>query len=424
MSLREAGVALIDCVHKTPAAVSDGLPYVGIPQMKNGHVTFDGARRISEANFVEWTKKAKPRLHDVVLSRRTNPGVTAVFTDCRFALGQNLVLLRADGTVVLPEFLRWLVSGPEWWTQIDKYINVGAVFDSLRCADVPMFQLSIPPKPEQKSIASLLSALDNKIQLNRQMNETLEAMAQAIFKDWFVDFGPTRAKMEGRAPYLAPDIWALFPDTFDAENKPAGWVETTLKQHGQVVTGKTPGTQNADYYGYDMPFLKIPDMHGKIYVLKTSSSLSKKGARSQMNKTLPPGSVSVSCIATPGLVIINHQHVQTNQQINSVIPESKDESLFVFWSCRQLAADIMRGGSGGSVFHNMNKTSFENLKIMFPGNTASQVFSNTVEPLHDRILTNERESSTLAATRDLLLPKLMSGEIRMRDAEAMNADAE
>src|ERR1700730_4726703 len=216
MTLRDAGVVLIDCVHKTPPAVEVGYPYVAIPQMKNGRIDFAGARRITHGDFIEWTKKARPQVHDVVLSRRTNPGVSATFGEnCEFALGQNLVLLRANGSLVGPEFLRWLAISPAWWSQIEKYNNVGAVFDSLRCADVPRFELPIPPKLEQRAIASILCALDDKIELNRRMNETLEAMAGAIFKDWFVDFGPTRAKMDSRAPYLAPNIWALFPDRLD-----------------------------------------------------------------------------------------------------------------------------------------------------------------------------------------------------------------
>src|SRR5579872_7036827 len=117
MTLQEAGVKLIDCVHKTPIAVETGYPYVTIPQMKNGRIDFSEARRITHADYIEWTKKARPQVNDVVLSRRTNPGVTATFgKHCEFALGQNLVLLRADGHHVCPEFLRWLVVSPAWWT--------------------------------------------------------------------------------------------------------------------------------------------------------------------------------------------------------------------------------------------------------------------------------------------------------------------
>ncbi len=108
------------------------------------------------------------------------------------------MLLRADGTKVSPPFPRWLVRGPEWWEQIGKFLNVGAVFDSLRCAEVPNFELRIPPLPEQLAIAHILGTLDDKIELNRRMNETLEAMARALFKSWFVDFDPVRAKAEHR----------------------------------------------------------------------------------------------------------------------------------------------------------------------------------------------------------------------------------
>ena len=143
-----------------------------------------------------------------------------------FALGQNLVLLRADGTRVFPPFLRWLVRGPAWWEQIGKFLNVGAVFDSLKCADVPNFALRIPPLAEQRAIAHILGTLDDKIELNRRMNETLEAMARALFKSWFVDFDPVRAKAEGRDPGLPKPLADLFPDSFEDSELgeiPKGW---------------------------------------------------------------------------------------------------------------------------------------------------------------------------------------------------------
>ena len=257
MTLRETGVQLIDCVHQTPRAVEAGYPYVTIPQMKNGRIDFSSARRISPGDFIEWTKKARPQVHDVVLSRRTNPGVTATFGDqCDFALGQNLVLLRADGRFVRPEFLRWLAVSPVWWSQIEKYNNVGAVFDSLRCADVPRFELPIPSLDDQEAIASILAALDDKIDLNRRMNETLEAMARAIFKDWFVDFGPTRAKMEGRASYLAPEIWSLFPDLLDNEGKPQGWRTSTVGAEFRLTMGQSPPGDTYNETGHGLPFFQ------------------------------------------------------------------------------------------------------------------------------------------------------------------------
>ena len=329
-------------------------------------------------------------------------------------VNQHVAIIRSRPNEIDATFLRYWLVAPSTQAHLLALASAGATRNALTKSMLEGLMLPPVGIDAQRLIASILSALDDKIELNRRMNETLEQMAQAIFKDWFVDFGPTRAKGDGLEPYLAPERWALFPNSFDDKTGlPTGWAEVFLSYLGVVITGKTPSTRKPEYFGKDVPFLKIPDMHGKIYVLRTSSALSCDGARSQASKTLPAGSISVSCIATPGLVVLNHREIQTNQQINSIIPSIPELSLFAFWSCRQLAADVMLGGSGGSVFHNMNKTSFENLKLVFPGELVARLFAQTVAPLHDRILINEHESETLCQTRDYLLPKLMSGEVRV-----------
>ena len=120
--------------------------------------------------------------------------------------------------------LRWLTRSPAWWEQIEKFINVGAVFTSLRCRDVPNFELPIPPIEKQRRIASLLGALDDKIELNRRMNATLEEMAPALFRSWFVDFDPVHARAAGQPPaHMQPETAALFPDSFGDDGLPEGW---------------------------------------------------------------------------------------------------------------------------------------------------------------------------------------------------------
>ena len=201
LSLKAAGVTLIDCDHRTPAASEIGYPYIAIPQLKNGHIALDGVRRISQADYDGWTKKLAPQAHDVIVVRRCNSGDSAHIPEgLKCAIGQNLVVLRANGTKVLPQYLRWLVRGSEWWDEVGKYINVGAVFDSLRCRDIPNFVLPIPSLNDQRKVASMLGAIDDRITLLRETNATLEAIAQALFKSWFVNFDPVHAKMEGRIP--------------------------------------------------------------------------------------------------------------------------------------------------------------------------------------------------------------------------------
>ena len=310
-------------------------------------------------------------------------------------------------------FLKYALSALD----INGYLT-GSTMPKLTQGNMNSISLLAPPLAEQRAIAHVLGMLDDKIELNRRMNETLEAMARALFKSWFVDFDPVRAKMEGRwrrgesLPGLPAEHYDLFPDRLvDSELGaiPEGWEVKALGTFGEIMTGKTPSTKRPEYYGEDVPFLRIPDMHGKMYALKTEVMLSAQGAESQSNKTLPPGSVSVSCIATPGLVVLNHRDTQTNQQINSIIPYDQSVSRYLYWTCSYLSSDIATGGLGGSVFGNMNKSTFSALLAVHPKSTVVYAFDILVAPIHTAILANEDQTHTLAAQRDTLLPRLVSG---------------
>jgi type I restriction enzyme, S subunit len=418
MTLRDAGVELIDCVHNTPKAVEDGYPYIAIPQMKNGRIDFKDARKISHSDFIEWTKKARPQLHDVVLSRRTNPGVTATFGDqCDFALGQNLVLLRADGSSVLPEFLRWLLVGPAWWGQIEKFNNVGAIFDSLRCADVPRFELPIPPKSDRGKIAALLGALDDKIELNRRMNETLEAMARAIFKDWFVDFGPTRAKQEGCAPYLAPDIWSLFPNRLDDEGKPDGWNEKPLDQVADFLNGialqKYP-TEGDKF----LPVIKIAQLRAG-----NCDSCDKASTEIPAAYVVENGDVLFSWSGSLLHRVWTAGRGALNQHLFKVTSDKYPKWFFFHWIGHHMADFQATAASKATTMGHIQRHHLTRAMTVVPDHDVMRVANNIIGPLFDRRVANDLESRTLATTRNLLLPKLMSGEVRVKGAEKIVGEA-
>ena len=423
LTLEAAGVSLIDCDHRTPAAVADGVPYIAIPQLRDGHISLEGVRRISDADYTDWTKKLSPQANDVIVVRRCNSGESAhVPAGLKCAIGQNLVVLRADGKKLMPQYLRWLVRGTEWWEEVGKYINVGAVFDSLRCRDIPLFELPVPPLAEQGQIASVLSALDDRITLLRETNATLEAIAQALFKSWFVDFDPVRAKMEGRTPEGMDEATAaLFPDgleTSELGEVPRGWRVGQVADLGDVVCGKTPPTSAPENYGGDVPFITIPDMHDLLAVTTTARSLSKLGADSQPKKYLPPGAICVSCIATPGLVVRVTTTAQTNQQINSVIPHRKWGSSFPLFLLRRIGDAVRSGGSGGSVFHNLSKSGFEQLPVLLTEPELADRFNAVIDPLVEKIVANQLQTQTLSTLRDTLLPRLISGQLRLPEAQA------
>jgi type I restriction enzyme S subunit len=344
-------------------------------------------RRITREHYLEWTRKAKPSANDVILSRRCNPGETALAPpDLEFALGQNLVLLRADGTKVYPPFLRWLVRGPQWWEQIGKFINVGAIFDSLKCADVPNFELRIPSLPEQRAIAHILGTLDDKIELNRRMNETLEAMARAIFRSWFVDF--------------------------ELGEIPASWELGCL---GDVAEHSRRSIQ-PDLIDPDTPYIALEHMPKRCIALSDwgmaegleSNKFRFKTGEILFGKLRPyfhkVGVAPVDGVCSTDIVV--------------VVPKADDWFGFVLFHVSSDAfVEHTNACSTGTKMPRTNWGDMASYSLPIPPKPVAQAFTKQVRPAVDRITAGIHESRTLAALRDTLLPKLISGELHIKDAE-------
>ena len=220
-------------------------------------------------------------------------------------------------------------------------------------------------------------------------------MAQAIFKSWFVDFEP----------------WG--------GEQPGNWTNGTISDIStDIVCGKTPSTKISEYFGNDVPFITIPDMHGTVYVTSTERSLSSVGADSQRNKTVPPNSVCVSCIATAGLVTLTSAPSQTNQQINTIVCKDGISPYFVYLAMHGMSDHIKMLGSSGSATNNLNKTQFSKIELTIPTDNDLSEFTTVVEPIFEAIKDNQLENTRLATLRDTLLPRLMSGEISVADLAA------
>ena len=199
-----------------------------------------------------------------------------------------------------------------------------------------------------------------------------------------------------------PDDWKI------------GKVEDIAKQ---IICGKTPSTKCPEYYGRDIPFITIPDMHGSTYVIKTERYLSNKGANIQIGKTLPPNSICVSCIGTAGLVSLNAYKSQTNQQINSIIANDAISPYYIYLVMKSISDVIKSLGASGSTICNLNKEQFSNIDILIPSEAILSDFHKIVSPQFDEIKHNLEENIQLAELRDTLLPKLMSGEINVDDVK-------
>lgn len=283
------------------------------------------------------------------------------------------------------------------YTTLASLANGGAQ-QNLNAQIIKDYVLKMPSLADQRRIASILSSLDRKIELNNKINADLEEMAQAIFKNWFVDFEPFK---DGK--FVDSELGMI----------PEGWKVGCLGDMGAVVCGKTPSKSNSNYYEGDIPFIKIPDMHGNVFVENSEDRLTEEGSLSQIKKLIPPYSLMVSCIATVGLVSINTKPSHTNQQINTVIPHNKSALFYLYQHIKNNEEFLKNMGRGGTTTLNVNTKSFSNIRLLIPSEIALDQFHGIVEGLFKKIELNMHESRTLSLLRDTLLPRLMSGELEV-----------
>jgi type I restriction enzyme S subunit len=277
-------------------------------------------------------------------------------------------------------------------------VVTGSAQPQITRRDLDTHTIFWPTLDDQRAIASILGALDDKIDLNRRMNETLEAMARAIFKDWFVDFGPTRAKMEGRPPYLAPDLWALFPDRVDDEGHPLGWKMRRVDELMELGYGKA--------------------LPAEVRVQGDHPVYGSGGISGFHNAALlSPPSVIVGRKGTVGSLFWEDRPCFPIDTVFYVAPRSVPLS-FCYYLLGSLGLADM---NTDAAVPGLNRNNVYRLSGPWSDGVVARRFDELVLPLRRKMFANEEESRSLAATRDLLLPKLMSGEIRVREAEKVMA---
>ena len=418
--LEEWMESIIDYRGKTPEKTTAGIPLITAKVIKGGRIETPSEFIAADA-YDEWMRRGIPEAGDVVITTEAPLGEVAQLPKGKVALAQRVITLRGKKGLVDNTFLKYLLLSRPFQEDLEARAT-GTTVVGIKQSVLRKIDLDFPPFLDQKAIAHILGTLDDKIELNRKTNETLEAMAKALFKSWFVDFDPVRAKAEGRSTGLPAEISDLFPDSFEDSELgeiPSGWEPRTIREWGRTECGKTPSTLNKEFYGDEYMFVTIPDLHKGLHIVSSGKRLSKLGADSQKKKLLPSGSVMVSCIATPGLVGVSKEACFTNQQINSIIPNSKEASWFLALAMIENRDLLLSLGGGGSVFFNLSKGRFDEIQILAPSDDLINAFSGVVSALMDRCLATKQETFALAKTRDALLPKLISGEIRIPDAEKM-----
>jgi type I restriction enzyme S subunit len=385
--------------------------------IKGGRIDREECRRVAKETFVKWTRRADVRRGDVILTREAPLGeVGYVDFDDTVFLGQRLMQYRANPALLEPRFLLYSFLSKDLQNQFGAHEGSGSTVSHIRVGDCSKFQFSLPPLAEQKAIAAVLGTLDDKIELNRRMNATLEAMARALFQSWFVDFDPVRAKIDGRPPAaLDPATAALFPDSFVETalgHIPLGWEVCPLSEKIQLLSGGTPKTSEPTYWDGDIPWYSVRDAPSEtdVWVIHTDKHVTKLGIANSAAQVFPEKTTIISARGTGGKLALTAVPMAMNQSCYGVRGITGYGDYFTYYLLREATAQLQQR-THGNVFDTITTETFKTLDCIFPTPEITAAFDKLVEPLLGQIRANLHQSRTLATLHDTLLPKLLSGEL-------------
>ncbi|MEI6206909.1 MAG: restriction endonuclease subunit S [Desulfuromonadales bacterium] len=375
----------------------------GVPVIRGNNLTF-GHRKFVDDGFVYLTENKAQEFRncvavtdDLIFTAAGTIGQVGIIPAetrfDRYIISNKQLRVRCDRRKVSPLFLfLWFTTEKMRQHIINK--NTGCSIPLINLGILRGLPIPLPALDVQERIASAISTYDDLIENNRRRIALLEEAARQVYQEWFV-----RLRFPGRE------------HTRIVDGVPEGWEKCCVKNLGRVITGKTPSTTDSSNHGGDIPFVKTPDMHGNAYVTETESFLTDKGAESQSGKFVPANTILVSCIgAKLGAVSLTSCRAQFNQQINAVIPSNEVHTFFCYFACTDMKPTLEALG-GGATMPNVNKSKFENLTVILPSRFLCKNFHEFCSPVFRQIQVLALQNQKLRTARDLLLPKLMSGEI-------------
>ena len=409
LTIEKATESIIDYRGKTPKKTKSGIPLITAKIVKDGTI-LEPNEFISTDDYERWMRRGIPECGDVVITTEAPMGEVAQLDERKVALAQRLITLRGRKELLHNNFLRYALQSPVVKNEL-KRRESGTTVTGIKQKELRKALLPIPSYEEQIKISDILLNLDQKIELNRQMNTTLEQMAQAIFKNWFIDF---EYPDENEQPYKSSG-----GEMVDSElgEIPAGWEVKPIGDVCKIIGGGTPKTKEPSYWEdgdiywatpTDMTSLKSP------FIFDTSRKITGKGLENSSAKLLPIGSILMTSRATLGYFAIAKVPICTNQGFISMISD-EDISKYYLLNAVENKMDMIESLAGGSTYPEISKTVFKSIKIIVPPPEMMQKYETFCDSLYERIYSNDLEINSLSELRDLLLPRLMSGKIRVQN---------
>jgi len=420
-------VDIFDGPHATPRKIDAGPIFLGISNLANGRLDLTSTAHLSEGDYIRWTRRVTPQEGDVVFSYETRLGEAAIIpAGLKCCLGRRMGLLRTKSCHLDSRFLLYTYLGAEFQETIRSRTVHGSTVDRILLVEMPDFPIRLPSLKTQQAIACILGALDDKIELNRRMSETLEGMARAIFKSWFVDFDPVQAKMEGRQPYaMDAETAALFPDALvDSEigSIPEGWKVAVLADVAEVVDclhSKKPEQQEKGKL-----FLQVYNV-GRAGNLDLSKPyyITEEDYKIWISRIeIKPGDLVITKTGRVGAIaqIPSGVNAAIGRNIVGIRAKTRVMRPRFLRDCmlsNHMRRDIHLQTSSGTILQSLHVKSISRLRLSLPPLPLVEKYDEIIEGIHGRMELNDAESRNLTELRDTLLPKLISGELRVPDAE-------
>lgn len=411
MRLADVCVAIIDCEHKT-APEGDGFAMsVGTKAIKDGRLELRGAKPVSEETYAAWTRRMRPEPGDLILAREAPVGdVVRVPNETLICLGQRTVLIRPDEDKVHPRFLHYWLLGPDA-QGVMRAQTGGATVGHLNVGDIR--KLDIAPMPtsaaQQDRTARLLGGIDDLIENNRRRVAVLEEMARAIYREWFVKF---RYPGHEDVPLVDSTLGPI----------PEGWELSTCGAELTFIGGGTPSKSEPSYWdGGDISWYTPTDLTktGWRYTAPSELAITAQGLAKSSARLFPAGSVMMTSRATLGVLAIATTEATTNQGFIVILPDERWKPGFIYEWLDSKGAELSALGTGAT-FKEITKGSFKSFPFVVPTQSVLDDYRVATEPLENQVHVLEQQTRSLSALRDLLLPKLVTGQI---DVSALDLDA-
>lgn len=370
----------IDYRGKTPKKTESGVPLVTAKIVKGGSIN-EPTEFIANEDYKEWMTRGFPKVNDVVLTTEAPLGEVALLKDPTVALAQRIIILRGKANFVYNPFLKYYLQSPVGQYKL-RIRASGSTVSGIKSSVLRKTVIDLPDVDKQRAIAEPLLMLDAKIDLLRQQNETLEALGAAVFREWF-----------SRKEY---------------DKEP---ISSVLK----IVGGGTPSTKVEEYWNGSIFWTTPKDLstNSGTYLRKTLRTISEEGLEKISSGLLHKGTLLMSSRAPVGYLAFAGIPLAINQGYIAIVEASYLPLNYVYYWLKANMSYIKQS-SNGSVFQEISKTVFRSLDIEVPDEDALAAFDRFVSPILAKIEFNQAETEKLEETRDLLLPKLMSGQVKVR----------